>query len=398
MSKKTRPGAGGGGVLPPTVTEDERILGAMVAADPVVWLWVQGGRAAGGHAEQEVPLPLVAEFTIGREGDVVIDRPTVSRVHAIAARLGQGLRVRLPSIPPKNGIEVRAVRLPRGDEAAVDPGETWRMGTTVVVALTDAQARGRRTIASLLGTGAATWVVDSAARGCSFGVVSDDPAARRAVALAIAEVSPRRTGRRGELLIEGGTHHPHDRESVREFAEAVSSGLAIVEQEAVADLGLSNDDRGSLERYLTDGVRSTQLIWCAGTEGEVRGRLGLVADALTWVAVPTVAERARAGALPAMFDHAITSRQVKADARELFDRAGLRLSTLAAYPWPDGLAELNLCVSYLLDQQAGVPLQETAQKNGLSRHALRRLVQSWQGGDGPRRRGLLDRMLRRGEE
>ncbi len=398
MTKKTRAGGSGGGGLPPTVTEDDRILGAMVTADPVVWLWVQRSQGVGGQPELVVPLPLVAEFTIGREGDVVIDRPTVSRVHAVASRLGQGLRVRLPSIPPKNGIEVRAVRLPNGEEAAVDPGETWRLGTTVVVALTDAQARGRRTLSSLLGTNAATWVVDSAARGCSFGVVGDDAAALRAVALAIADVSPRRTGRRGELLVKGGTHYPHDRASVREFAEDVSSGLAIVEQDAVAALGLSNDDRGSLERYLTDGVRSTQLVWCAGTEGQVRGRLGLVADRLTWVAVPTVAERARAGALPAMFDHAISTRQAKADARELFDRAGLSIATLASYGWPDGLVELQLCVSYLLDQQAGVPLQETAQKAGLSRHALRRLVQSWQGGDGPRRRGLIDRMLRRGEE
>ncbi|MBP8806698.1 MAG: FHA domain-containing protein [Kofleriaceae bacterium] len=397
MSKKQRAGGTGGGGLPPTVTEDERILGAMVVAEPVAWLWVQRPPGLGGR-DLEVQLPLVAEFTIGREGEARIDRPTISRVHAVASRLGQGLVVRLPALAPKNGIEVRGVRLRRGEQASVAPGETWRLGSTVVVALTEAQARGRRVLSSLLGTALATSVIDTAARGGSFGVVGEDPAIRRAVALAVAEVTPRRTGRRGEILSEGGTHFPHDRETVRDFADAVSSGLAIVEQEAVMDLGLSADDRGALERYLTDGVRAIQLIWCAGTVGEVRGRLGLVSERLTWVTVPTVAELARAGALPALFERAFRERGTTVEPAELFARAELRPATLAAYGWPDGLAEFQVCVAYILDQHAGVAVQATAEKVGLSRHALRRLVQSWQGGEGPRRRGLFARMLRRDEE
>lgn len=385
---KTRRGSDGGGGKPPTVTADGTLLAEpLIVDDPVCWLWVQS--QGPGLPEQMIPLPLVGEFTLGREGDVVIDGPTISRVHAVATRFGQGLRIRLPASAPKNGVEVRAVRLDRDRESAVAPGEPWRMGTTVVVAITDYQARGQRALASLLGTDATTAVVSSAARGGSFSVVGEDAAACRAVALAIADVSPRRTGRRGTIMHgDGGANRPRDRETVRAFAESVSAGLAIVEQDAVAALGLSVDDRTALERYLTDGARGIQFIWC--------GRLGIGTGRYDWVYVPTLADRAKAGDLPGLFAHALSNRGARVSVHDLFARSGLRMSTLTLYEWPDGRAEFELCVEYLLDRYAGVPMQETARKAGLTRYAMRRIVQAWENGSGTRRRGLFDRLLPRG--
>lgn len=381
-----------GEALPSTITADQKILGAVIGHDPVLFLWVQ---SAGNHPDVVLPLPLIGEFSIGRAGTVVIDRPEISRVHVQATRLGTGLTLRLPTPPAKNGVMVRGVRLEPGGTAAISPGESWALGTTAVVALTAGQARGRDELAHLLGPGAATRVLnDSAVMARSFGIVTADPVARRAVALAVADVSLRRSERRAELWPESKPI-PRDRDGVRAFAERAASGIAIVDHAAVEALPLTADDRNAWDRYLTDGARQIQLLWCADSEADVRARLGVVADRLSWITVPTVAERARAGALPGMLAQALQVRGSPLTLDAALGAAKLDADVLAAYEWPDGLRELHVCVEVMVDAAARMSVAQTAARTGLTRFALRRLVQTWQGGGRGRRRGLLGRMFDR---
>src|SRR5687768_12408450 len=78
------------------------------------------------------PLPRSGSLLFGRgkEADVMLDDPLVSRQHA---RLHIGATLEVEDLGSANGSQVRETRLAPGTRVSIQPGEPVTLGTTVIM-------------------------------------------------------------------------------------------------------------------------------------------------------------------------------------------------------------------------------------------------------------------------
>ncbi len=347
--------------LPKSTITDPPTVGALIAADPVVALWVP----ALGY---DVPLLDLATFTIGREGaDVLVPHASMSRQHCQVRRTRDGFEVR--DLDSKNGTWVEGARI---TSATLTPMKMIKLGQVPTWPLTAPLLAARHRLAYYLGHAPepAALVVDAladAVAGRSFVVVGDPSREPTELANALIAASPRRAARRRDITLD---KPPVGDEAIRDLASGMRGGVVTVDLDVLARAGERACEvwQTTLGKPLWDLL----VVW----HGSLR--MPPWPGMPRTLTIPTVAARAKANELGRMVGHLIKMAGAGWSIDEL-GRTGLRAAALHAYGWDGNHAELRQMVTYAVAMMGDQKHAAVARAMGIDRGKLARMVERWGG-------------------
>lgn len=298
----------------------------------------------GGVVEHGLPDEGTIVIGRGRDVDVTLDDPTLSRVHA---RLSLGAHVTIEDCGSRNGTRVGGHPLTPGEAVLVAPGTTIEVGDVVMV------VRGAHRTGDLLassdaspeGASALDRAIAQLARAPVAVLLAGEPGVGKAHVAARIHAASRRIG--GFIAL--ACSRARTAADVEHHAQAAMGGTLLVREPGE----LTHDAQIALDAALAVRGREVRVVTTSRT-GDLPGPLRLRLGGVTVVVPPL---RARLRELPRLTEE-IVSELVAEQGRPPPLVGAMAIARLGRHPWPGNVRELQSVLARALVRARGRVIQE----------------------------------------